>query len=215
MKNVQSGTVQALLKAADCVKDEFANGYNDVDTSATPSGEEPYPELSKDQLEGIADGLRRDLDIGATDPLDSLKINVEGVRVVKLTDSERFDTRTMRKLRHEACSEWSAMSVPLDKAMTSWVVLLNDCHTVERQRVTLLEEYWHILMGPQADQGGQDFRGRTVGPTIRRKSMTPIILLPHHSCLAKLSRTQSSKGGSGSRDREAVRHVDRVGRISH
>jgi len=147
MKNVQSGTVQALLKAADFLKDEFGNNDNNADASTSSTSEDPYPELSKDQLEGIAGGLRRDLEIGPEDPLDSLQVNVEGVRVVRLTDSKCFDARTMRKLRHEASNEWSAMSVPLDRLMTSWVVLLNDCHTVERQRVTLLEEYWHILMG--------------------------------------------------------------------
>ncbi len=147
MKNVQSGTVQALLKAADCLKNQFGNDDNDADAPASSIGGEPYPELSKDQLEGIAGNLRRDLKIGAENPLDPLQVSVEGVRVVKLTDAECFDARTMRKLRHEACDEWSAMSVPLDRGMTSWVVLLNDCHTVERQRVTLLEEYWHILMG--------------------------------------------------------------------
>jgi hypothetical protein len=31
----------------------------------------------------------------------------------------------------------------------AWIerLVLNDCHTVERQRVTLMEEYWHILLG--------------------------------------------------------------------
>ena len=147
MKNVQSGTVQALLKAADCLKDGINNDETEAYTSASLIGEEPHPELSKEQLEEIADSFRRDLKIGAEDPLDSLQVNVEGVRVVKLTTSKCFDARTMRKLRHESCHEWSAMSVPLDRAMTTWVVLLNDCHMLERQRVTLLEEYWHILMG--------------------------------------------------------------------
>lgn len=147
MKNVQSGTVQALLKAADHLKDKFGSDDDDINASASPINEEPYPELSKDQLESIAERFRGDLKLNAEDPLDSLLVNVEGVRVVKLTDSQNFDARTMRKLRHEACQEWSAMSVPLNRALTSWVVLLNDCHTPERQRVTLLEEYWHILMG--------------------------------------------------------------------
>lgn len=146
MKNVQSGTVQALLKAADRLKDQFGTD-DDPEASASSISDETYPELSKEQLEGIADGLRRDLGIGPDDPLDSLQVNVESVRVVKLADADCFDPRTIRKLRHEACSEWSAMSVPLDRGTTTWVVLLNDCHTVERQRVTLLEEYWHILLG--------------------------------------------------------------------
>jgi transcriptional regulator with XRE-family HTH domain len=149
MKNVQSATVQALLKAADCLKDKFGddNNKSDADAYASLTGQEPYPELSKDQLEGIAGNFRRDLQIGAEDPLDSLQVDVEGVRIEKLTESECFDARTIKKLRHEACDEWSAMTVPLDRVMSNWIVLLNDCHTVERQRVTLLEEYWHILMG--------------------------------------------------------------------
>lgn len=146
LKNVQSGTVQALLRAADCLKAEFCVDDSDANTHASFASEDPYPELSKDQLEEIADNFRRDLEIGPEEPLDSLQVDVEGVRVVKLTDSKCFDSRTVRKLQHEAPGEWSAMSVPLDRVLNSWVVLLNDCHTVERQRVTLLEEYWHILM---------------------------------------------------------------------
>ncbi|MDZ7896284.1 MAG: XRE family transcriptional regulator [Sphingobium sp.] len=148
MKNIQSGTVQSLLHAAACLKDHHAeeDGYPSDDL-ASPNAEEPYPELSKDQLESIVAKFRSDLDLSDRDPLDSLQIDVEGVRVVKLTSSECLDVRTMRRLRDEACGEWSAMSVPLDASHEKWVVLLNDCHTMERQRVTLLEEYWHILMG--------------------------------------------------------------------
>ena len=39
------------------------------------------------------------------------------------------------------------MSVPLDPHNEKWAVLLNDTHTMERQRVTLLEEFGHILLG--------------------------------------------------------------------
>lgn len=148
MKNIQSGTVQSLLHAAACLKDHYTDNDEDLsDDFQSPSVEEPYPELSKDQLESIVAKFRSDLDLTDKDPLDSLQIDVEGVRVVKLTSSECLDVRTIRRLRDEACGEWSAMSVPLNASNEKWVVLLNDCHTVERQRVTLLEEYWHILMG--------------------------------------------------------------------
>lgn len=139
---------QSLLHAAACLKDHYTDDDEDLsDDFQSPSVEEPYPELSKDQLESIVAKFRSDLDLTDKDPLDSLQIDVEGVRVVKLTSSECLDVRTMRRLRDEACGEWSAMSVPLNASNEKWVVLLNDCHTVERQRVTLLEEYWHILMG--------------------------------------------------------------------
>jgi Zn-dependent peptidase ImmA (M78 family) len=39
------------------------------------------------------------------------------------------------------------MSVPLDADNGRWAILLNDQHSIERQRVTILEEYWHILLG--------------------------------------------------------------------
>ena len=42
---------------------------------------------------------------------------------------------------------WSAMSVPIDLENDRWAILRNDQHTVERQRVTYLEECWHIMLG--------------------------------------------------------------------
>jgi Zn-dependent peptidase ImmA (M78 family) len=39
------------------------------------------------------------------------------------------------------------MSVPLNHSLDQWSILLNDCHSLERQRVTILEEVWHILLG--------------------------------------------------------------------
>ncbi|WP_027515676.1 ImmA/IrrE family metallo-endopeptidase [Bradyrhizobium sp. WSM1417] len=39
------------------------------------------------------------------------------------------------------------MSVPIEISEDTWAVLLNDSHKEERQRVTILEEYWHILLG--------------------------------------------------------------------
>ena len=147
-KNVQSGTVKSLLRAATCLKEEFGRGDNDVANGPVPVSESgPYPELSKDQLEAIASKFRADLGLIETDPLESLEVEVEGVSVVRLTQTDCLDGRTLRKLRDHASSEWSAMSLPIDPEMENWVVLLNDCHTLERQRVTLLEEYWHILMG--------------------------------------------------------------------
>jgi transcriptional regulator with XRE-family HTH domain len=163
MKNVQSGTVQALLRAVDCLKDKFATTDLGPEPSNPSIGEEPYAELSKDQLEKIAAKFRRDLGLGGDEQLDSLRVNVEGVCVVRLKDAHCFDARTVRKLGNEACNEWSAMSVPLERMMNRWVVLLNDCHSTERQRVTLLEEYWHILMGHKLTKVAKisDAYGRT------------------------------------------------------
>lgn len=147
MKNVRSGTVQSLLKAASCLKNSSPTTALSHGETVEPTDTEPYPELSKEQLEGIAARFRKDLDLDDGVALDPLAIEVEGIEVARLTQTKCLDQRTAYRLGNEACSEWSAMSVPLDASMDNWVVLLNDKHTVERQRVTLLEEYWHILMG--------------------------------------------------------------------
>ncbi|MEI9927843.1 MAG: ImmA/IrrE family metallo-endopeptidase [Sphingomonas sp.] len=80
-------------------------------------------------------------------PVDSLMLDVEGIEVIRLRESDCLDRRMVALLGGEAAGEWSAMSVPLDLDDDRWAVLLNDTHVVERQRVTLLEEYWHILLG--------------------------------------------------------------------
>jgi Zn-dependent peptidase ImmA (M78 family) len=103
--------------------------------------------LSKEELEQAADKFRRDLGLEGNQPLDSLLLEVEGVEIVRLDQTNCLDAATVRTLSTEACDEWSAMSVPLDSSHEHWAVLLNDCHTIERQRVTLLEEIWHILLG--------------------------------------------------------------------
>ena len=39
------------------------------------------------------------------------------------------------------------MSVPVDEEKDKWAIVRNEQHHVVRQRVSLLEEFWHILLG--------------------------------------------------------------------
>jgi transcriptional regulator with XRE-family HTH domain len=148
-KNVRSTTVQALLRAAECLKRDIAVDAERKDRSSSTS--EPVDHrpvsLSKEELEQTAAQFRTDLGLDDDEPLDSLRLDVEGVDIIGLTQTKCLDNRTVVRLSTDACGEWSAMSVPLDEDHERWAVLLNDCHTVERQRVTLLEEVWHILSG--------------------------------------------------------------------
>jgi transcriptional regulator with XRE-family HTH domain len=144
-KNAQSRTIKALLYAAECLKREYpaeveANGPA-VTGEPTPGGS------SKEELELAAQRFRHDLGLKPSDSLDPLRLVVDGVRIERVTTSKCLEPDAKRRLVGEACSQWSAMSVPLTAVFDKWVVLLNDCHTIERQRVTLLEEYWHILSG--------------------------------------------------------------------
>lgn len=142
-KGVSSQTVAALLAAATCLLDQHRL---DDGMSADEDFDDPV-ELSKEELERIAEDFRTDLGLDDQCALNSLDLRVAGVTVELLSQSECIGEKDRQKLLGPLVDEWSAMSVPLNSAQDSWVVLLNDAHTVERQRVTLLEEYWHILLG--------------------------------------------------------------------
>lgn len=147
-KNIRSSTVRTLLKAADCLRQSMG-GQNEwkIDNYVGENTRTESVSLSKEELERAAKKFRLDLGLLSDDPLDSLRIEVEGVSVTPVGQTDCLDARTVKMLRKTASSEWSAMSVPLDPENERWVVLLNDSHSVERQRVTILEEYWHILLG--------------------------------------------------------------------
>lgn len=143
-KNASSTTVQTLLKAAVCLRQHYAA---DDGAEAGGSPEADAIPMSKEALEETAEDFRLDLGLAKDDPLDPFHLKVDSVLVEALQSSQCIEAKTKAILAGPACSEWSAMSVPLNAAQDSWVVFLNDCHTIERQRVTLLEEYWHILSG--------------------------------------------------------------------
>ncbi|PWG01697.1 helix-turn-helix domain-containing protein [Sphingosinicella humi] len=144
-KNASSGTVQTLLRAAVCLREHYADG--DPSEPSNPLIDGDVVPMSKEELEATAEDFRRDLGLGKNDPLDPFCLIVAPVTVERLRSSTCVDSKTRETLAGPACNEWSAMSVPLNAAQDRWVVFLNDCHTLERQRVTLLEEYWHILSG--------------------------------------------------------------------
>lgn len=147
-KNIQSSTVRALLRAADCLRQSMGSqgGWkrqHNTDDNASAAN----VSLSKEELEETAERFRTDLGLAQDKPLDSLRVEVEGVRVIPVGSANCLDARNVRQLQRDAGGEWSAMSVPLDPENKNWAVLLNDSHTIERQRVTVLEEFWHILLG--------------------------------------------------------------------
>jgi len=147
-KNVRSSTVRALLRAAGCLRQSFGaqEGY-ESEHPTKDNGSADGDSLSKEELERTAEKFRADLGLSADEPLDSLRIEVDGVRVISVGETDCLDARTVSHLREKASGEWSAMSVPLDAENENWAVLLNDSHSVQRRRVTVLEEFWHILLG--------------------------------------------------------------------
>jgi Zn-dependent peptidase ImmA (M78 family) len=147
-KNIQSTTVKSLLKAADCLRTALSNAAPATTPSEPDEASGPAAvSLSKDELEQTAEKFRSDLGLKPDQALDSLRLQVEGVTVVRIGQTDCIAADVAKRLGGSAAGEWSAMSVPLDAEHESWAVLLNDRHNLERQRVTILEEFWHILLG--------------------------------------------------------------------
>lgn len=149
-KNVNSKTVHCLLKAADAIKQNRIDSSGESDKDAGNESDQHSTEtvsLSKSEMETMANNLRAELEVAKTDPLDALSIRVFGVDVLVPTDIEDLSQQCLAHLIGPGKNEWSAMSVPLDTQNTRWAVLRNDGHQIERQRVTYLEECWHILLG--------------------------------------------------------------------
>ncbi|RWB73580.1 MAG: ImmA/IrrE family metallo-endopeptidase [Mesorhizobium sp.] len=144
-KNASSGTVQTLLQAAVCLRQHYAKGEI-TEPSSAPTDADVIA-MSKEELEQTAEDFRKDLGLKKNDPLDPFYLVVDSVKVERLQDTSCIPKMAKSTLAGPSRNEWSAMSVPLNADQDSWVVFLNDYHTVERQRVTLLEEYWHILSG--------------------------------------------------------------------
>lgn len=146
-KNAQSTTVRTLLKAADCLRRSLGGHNARRSAEETSDNASEAVTLSKEELEQTAERFREDLGLAADQPLDSLRIEVEGVSVIAASRSDCLEPSLKAALLGGASGEWSAMSVPLDAEHDEWAVLLNDSHKLERQRVTVLEEFWHILLG--------------------------------------------------------------------
>lgn len=202
-KNARSSTVRTLLRAADCLRRSFRTVDHDdgrvvdCDYAEFEPLEHEVVSLSKEELERAAERFRKDLGLRKDQSLDSLRLDVEGVEIVRLRQTDCLDDITVSKLSTDSCDEWSAMSVPLDTDHERWVVLLNDCHTVERQRVTVLEEIWHILLGHKLTKIAKvaDAYGRTYDKMEEHDAyyLASATLLPRSAIAQAVSRKQTSE----------------------
>jgi transcriptional regulator with XRE-family HTH domain len=196
-KNIRSSTVRTLLKAADCLRRSMGGqadrrGQDNRDDNAAPES----VSLSKEELEQAAEKFRADLGLSRDEPLDSLRVEVDDVSVIPVGKTNCLDARTVSQLRGDAGGEWSAMSVPLDVEDETWAVLLNDSHTIERQRVTVLEELWHILLGHKLTRIARvaEAYGRTYDETEEHDAyyLASASLLPKAAMIDAVSKKRSS-----------------------
>lgn len=149
-KNARSKTIQCLLRAAEDIKASRGQSHIPDEADSDPKHFEPWSTsmmLSKQEMEDIASEFRDNLELREDEPFDSLNLSIEGIDVLTPTEVHGLPNHCLSYLQFDGCDDWSAMSVPLEVSGDRWAVLMNDRHIVERQRVTLLEECWHILLG--------------------------------------------------------------------
>ena len=84
-----------LLRAADCLRQSMGaqggwKGQDDTDDNASAGS----VSLSKEELEQTAEKFRADLDLSYDEPLDSLRIEVQGVQVIPVGKTNCLDART-------------------------------------------------------------------------------------------------------------------------
>lgn len=103
--------------------------------------------LSKSHMEAMSSQFRKNLGLKNNDPFEPFDLEIEALQIVRLSDLDGLAEEQKEHLLGSGSRQWSAMSVPLDEQQESWTIVVNDSHDIERQRVSLLEEVWHILQG--------------------------------------------------------------------
>lgn len=150
-KNIGSQTVHCLFQVADFLKHHY--GIKRLIKEHTPTkSESPLPEeatlsLSKPEMEAMAHSLRQELGLKDHQALDPRTIVVDSVKVLTIQEIHGISRKITAHLEGPGSTTWSAMSVPIDEETDTWIIVLNDLNNIARQNVSLLEEFWHILLG--------------------------------------------------------------------
>lgn len=163
-KQVDSETVQALLIVADYLKQEY--GSNSVHPEIKERNGEDADiaiSLTKDEMEIMASTFRKDVDLSDDEPFEPFRLNIEGVELISLAEITGIDNQIKDRLLNARKQDWSAMSVPLEEGTDKWAVVWNSSQSKRRQRISLLEEIWHILLGHKLNRITKvaDIYGRT------------------------------------------------------
>lgn len=148
-KQIDSDTVHGLLRVADYLKRIY--GSDSVHTVNELNSYEQDSDIAisllKDEMEQMAESFRNDLGLLENQPLDPFRLRIEGVDVMDLKEIKGINCQLKAQLLDSAKGKWDAMSVPIEEGTDKWIIVWNGSQSIRRQRVSLLEEIWHILLG--------------------------------------------------------------------
>lgn len=145
-KGVTSTTISSLVDVSQRIRRQLS--ADPLDTGWTHFDEsEPYSSMNKDDMEELANSIRTHLSVEPNEAIDPLKLRIEGVQVVELDDIDGLSKSSKFHLNVTGANDWSAMTIPLSYQQGLWAIVMNRTHSDTRQRVTYLEEFWHIYLG--------------------------------------------------------------------
>lgn len=163
-KNIDSKTIHCLLQVATVLERKYGTKRTAATRLINESPLDISPVvLSKSEMEDMTRNFRRELGLEDQNPVNPLIIKIEGVKILTIRQIEGIPPEFVVHLEGPSAMTWSAMSVPLDEEKDTWVIVRNEQHQLVRQHVSMLEEFWHILLGHKLTKIAKvaDVYGRT------------------------------------------------------
>lgn len=133
----------------------------------------------KAEAEDLSISLRRELSLKDRDPLDAFQLAAHlEIPVLALSGlSDQVSDDSLRILMHEEASAFSGITIHNG---TRRVVVLNDVHTITRQRSSLAHELAHALLGHPPSPLTNDAGDRHYNSEIEKEAnwLAGAILIP-------------------------------------
>jgi len=151
-KRLSSTTAAALRELIVRAREQFetkpAAPRSRDEEDDLPDESDVEPSLtSRRPWEDTAEDIRKSLGLRDDEALDPFTVQLDRVERIDAKNVKRVDETALRQLLGPGAPEWSAATIPLNDQRLDWVIVLNNAHTVERRRATLMEEYCHLLLG--------------------------------------------------------------------
>jgi transcriptional regulator with XRE-family HTH domain len=198
-RHLESPVASALADVVKVVQEHYArpDPNHEGDLPARVAEGQPYQRLRAALRERLAERFREAISCPLDAPLDPFSLQIEGVEVKRLNEAAGIPTETMCVLAGTHARTWSAATLPLNNAESSWLILLNHTHTPERQRATLMEEICHVLLGHHltviSHVEGQTFRNYNRDQEIDAYALGAATLVPKPEVLSRVKNGESAE----------------------
>jgi transcriptional regulator with XRE-family HTH domain len=198
-RHLESSAAAALAEVVKLAQRAYSrpDADNGEEAPVNTAAARPPQRLGTARRERLAERLREAIRCPLTDPLDPFTLQIEGVEVKRLSEIPGVAGDVQRVLAGTHARTWSAATLPLNRAESSWLILLNHTHRRERQRATLMEEICHVLLGHHlttiSHVEGQTFRDYNKEQEADAYGLGAAALVPASELRARVERGESAE----------------------